>query len=116
MAISDVTKEAVFKAVDEYRSLGQTAFLAKYGFGKSTRYLLRVDGEDFDSKAIVGAAHGYALPEMGPLANSAFSGGKDAAAGILEGLGFQIIENEASTKRVWTLDELSPVRPSFLQS
>ncbi len=110
MAISDVTKEAVFKAVDEYRALGQNAFLEKYGFGKSTRYLLRVDGEDFDSKAIVGAAHGYALPEAGPLANSAFSGGKDAAAGVLEGLGFQIIEKEASSKRAWTVDELSPVQ------
>ena len=110
MAISDVTKDAVLKAVDEYRALGQDDFLEKYGFGKSTRYLLRVDGEDFDSKAIVGAAHGYALPGVGPLANSAFSGGKDAAAGVLEGLGFQIFEREASAKRVWTIGELSQVQ------
>lgn len=110
MAISDVTKDSVLKAVEEYRTLEQNAFLEKYGFGKSTRYLLRVDGEDFDSKAIVGAAHGYALPEAGPLENSAFSGGKDAAAGVLEGLGFQIIEKEVTTKRFWTLDELSPVQ------
>ena len=110
MAISDVTKDAVLKAVDEYRALGQDTFLEKYGFGKSTRYLLRVGGQNFDSKAIVGAAHGYALPEVGPLANSAFSGGKDAAAGVLEGLGFQIFEREASTKRVWTVDELSQVQ------
>lgn len=107
---SDVTKDSVLKAVEEYRTLEQNAFLEKYGFGKSTRYLLRVDGEDFDSKAIVGAAHGYALPEAGPLENSAFSGGKDAAAGVLEGLGFQIIEKEVTTKRFWTLDELSLVQ------
>lgn len=110
MAISDVTKDSVLKAVEEYRALGQNAFLEKYGFGKSTRYLLQVDGEDFDSKAIVGAAHGYALPEAGPLSNSAFSGGRDAAAGVLKGLGFPIIEKEASNKYVRTLDELSPVQ------
>ncbi|WP_158514354.1 HNH endonuclease [Nioella sediminis] len=110
MALSDVTKASVLKAVEEYRAIGQTAFLEKYGFGKSTRYLLRIDGEDLDSKAIVGAAHGYALPEIGPLANSAFSGGKDAAAGVLKRLGFQTFEREASTKRVWAVDELSLVQ------
>jgi hypothetical protein len=110
MALSDVTKEAVLKAVEEFRVLGQDTFLEKHGFGKSTRYLLRIDGEDFDSKAIVGAAHGYALPELGPLANSDFSGGKDAAAGVLERLGFQIFQKEVSTKRIWTLDELSPAQ------
>jgi 5-methylcytosine-specific restriction enzyme A len=110
MALSNVTTDSVLRAVEEYHALGQNAFLEKYGFGKSTRYLLRINGEDFDSKAIAGAAHGYAFPELGPLANSAFSGGKDAAARVLEGLGFQIVEKEASGKRVWALDELSSVQ------
>ena len=110
MALSDVTKEAVLKAVEEYYALGQKVFLEKYGFGKSTRYLLRIDGEDFDSKAIVGAAHGFALPKLGPLANLDFSGGKDAAAGLLERLGFQIVEKGATSKRVWTLEDLSRVQ------
>lgn len=110
MALSNVTKEAVLEAVDEFRALGQDAFLERYGFGKSTRYLLRIDGNDFDSKAIVGAAHGYALPELGPLKASDFSGGKDAAAGLLKRLGFQVIENDGSSRRIWTLEDLSPVQ------
>lgn len=110
MALSDVTNEAVLEAVEEFRSLKQEAFLEKYGFGTSTRYLLKIDGEEFDSKAIVGAAHGYALPEVGPLKNSDFSGGKNAAAGLLEGMGFQIVEKKPPSRRIWALDDLSPVQ------
>ena len=58
MALNDITREAVLRAVDEYQELGQKAFLEKYGFDRATKYLLTLEGEDFDSKAIVGAAHG----------------------------------------------------------
>ncbi|HSH58280.1 MAG TPA: hypothetical protein VK988_01310 [Acidimicrobiales bacterium] len=43
----------------EYDRLGQERFLGEYGFGEVTRYLLRVDGRLYDSKAIVGDAYGY---------------------------------------------------------
>lgn len=87
--ISDVTKDSVPKAVKECHAIGQKAFLEKYGIETSTRYLLRINGEDSDSKAIVGAAHGNALPELGQRANSAFSSGKGAATGVMGRLGFR---------------------------
>jgi hypothetical protein len=39
--------------------LGRDAFLAKYRFGKARNYFLDYAGTLYDSKAIVGAEHGY---------------------------------------------------------
>ena len=58
----------------EYDRLGQGRFLEKYGFGAARSYRLMVEGKTYDSKAIVGAAHGY-LPGHEPLAAADFSGG-----------------------------------------
>lgn len=82
MALSDVTIDSVLRAVEEYRALGQNAFLEKYGFGKSTRYLLRIDGEDFDSKAIVGAAPGFGGPYVAALAAADRSAKVGSAIGL----------------------------------
>jgi hypothetical protein len=60
---------AVTAAIDEFERVGRTSFLDKYGFGKSREYMLRdpSTGKLYDSKAIVGAAYGYAFPDDGPL-------------------------------------------------
>jgi hypothetical protein len=78
------------KAVKEFDEIGRDAFLKKYGFGPSRDYFLVVDGREYDSKAIVGAAHGFEFPDQGPLDRATFSGGKNAAAKKLGELGFEI--------------------------
>lgn len=73
--------------------MGRERFLETYGFGASRRYLLRLDGQLYESKAIVGVAFKYETPD-GPLRASQFSGGVGAggAARQLQDLGFEIID------------------------
>ena len=59
MGLSDITsRQAVLDAVDEFERLGRSTFLKRYGFGQSRDFFLVVNGRHYDSKAIVGAAHG----------------------------------------------------------
>lgn len=78
------------QAIAEYDDLGRDAFLAKYGFGEALAFFLVHEGRRYDSKAIVGAAHGIEHPELGPLSNQQFSGGASSAAGVLRRLGFEV--------------------------
>lgn len=60
MALADLTnRHAVLQALAEYNDLGRDTFLATYGFGKARSYYLQHAGRLYDSKAVVGAAHGY---------------------------------------------------------
>jgi hypothetical protein len=91
MALTDITSpQAILDAVAEYDRLGQTAFLQKYGFGQAREYFLVVDGREYDSKAIIGAAHGYQFPDQGPLRARDFSGGYATVQRLLESLGFTV--------------------------
>jgi 5-methylcytosine-specific restriction protein A len=92
-----VSRTAILEAVEEYGRVGRSAFLAKYGFSQARRYFLAWQGQLYDSKAIVGAAHGYEFPEQGSLAPADFSGGEATVKRKLEALGFEIV----------ALDELS---------
>lgn len=87
------TTGSVRRAVAEYARLGRERFLETYGFGASRRYLLRLDGRLYESKAIVGVAFKYETSD-GPLRASQFSGGLGAmgAARQLQDLGFEIID------------------------
>ncbi|MFC7817014.1 MULTISPECIES: hypothetical protein [unclassified Streptomyces] len=96
MALNEITRAAVLKAVEEYDRLGRDAFLERYGFGPSRSYLLRIDGKEYDSKAVVGAAHGC-LPGRNPLGRDEFSGGKDHAAKLLSDLGFDVVIRATGT-------------------
>lgn len=84
---------AVKLALDEFDQLGRTAFLEKYGFGRSREYMLRdpVTGNLYDSKAIVGAAYGYAFPDKGPLGADSFSGGEATVERVLSDLDFEVV-------------------------
>lgn len=84
---------AVVAAIREYDLLGRTAFLEKYGFGKSREYMLRdaSSGKIYDSKAIVGAAYGYAFPGNGPLRPEDFSGGEATVERVLSKLNFEVV-------------------------
>jgi 5-methylcytosine-specific restriction enzyme A len=67
MRLPDITRAEVLAAVVEYDELSQDVFLRKYGFNRARSYLLIHEGKAYDSKAIVGAAHGF-LDGENPLA------------------------------------------------
>ena len=91
MALRELSRHEILRAVAEYDRLGQDRFLEKYGFGAARSYRLVVDGKTYDSKAIVGAAHGF-LPGRKPLAAADFSGGAATVGHLLSSLGFQVTQ------------------------
>lgn len=99
MAVRDVTREAVLAAIREYDRLGQDAFLAEYGFDQARSYLLIYDGKAYDSKAIVGVAHGF-LPGEQALAANEFSGGEATVGRLLRRLGFTVQVGEVTGRRL----------------
>jgi 5-methylcytosine-specific restriction protein A len=115
MALSDLTPASVEAAIAEFDAVGRDIFLERYGFGAARRYFLSVNGKLYDSKAIVGAAHGYISPTHMPLQKDEFSGGENSVAGVLRQLGFDIViqvENGKNAREVplrnphWIRDEL----------
>jgi hypothetical protein len=77
MGLSDIkNRQPVLDAIAEFDRLERNRFLKKYGFGPSRSYWLVHDGRRYDSKAIIGAAHGYARPDLGPLKAGVFTGGE----------------------------------------
>jgi MrcB-like, N-terminal domain len=96
VALADLTSaDAVLAAMREFENLGRDEFLARYGFGRSRDYELIHDGKRYDSKAIVGAAHGHQHSELGPLSPSDFSGGTPTI-NKLKQLGFEVGRVETS--------------------
>jgi 5-methylcytosine-specific restriction enzyme A len=85
---------AVLSAITEYDRLSQASFLSKHGFRKSTRYILRYEGHDYDSKAIAGVAFGiqHKTSPLRPGTGEIHGGVKThEAAGVLMTLGFGIV-------------------------
>ena len=91
MALRELSRHEILQAVAEYDRLGQDRFLEKYGFGMARSYWLVVDGRTYDSKAIVGAAHGF-LPGQEALAARDFSGGAARVGRLLSRLGFEVTQ------------------------
>ncbi|MFD8246926.1 HNH endonuclease [Nocardia sp. NPDC059691] len=102
MGVRDITRPAVLAALHEYDRLGRDAFLERYGFDKAREFHLVFDGKRYDSKAIVGAAHGY-LDGREPLRASEFSGGESTVARKLRELGFTVPPRRSPA---WARDEL----------
>lgn len=101
MALSDVTSDSVLLAVAEFKQLGRDAFVKKYGFRRARGYYLVIDGEEYDSKAILGAAHGHLGNGSVPLGPKDFSGGDRRVVPILEGkLGFRVRTPHSPDTRV----------------
>ena len=88
MALGDIDAPAVLKAIAECREIGSQEFLRRYGFGRARAYALVFEGDAFDSKAIVGAAHRYATAAV--PARTAFRGGEGTVVKRLRDLGFTI--------------------------
>ncbi|WFE25906.1 HNH endonuclease [Solwaraspora sp. WMMD791] len=101
MTLADVTRSAVLAALAEYDRLGQDEFLQLHGFGKAQAYYLEHGGKLYDSKAIVGAAHGISGDR--PWRSDDLTGGDKSVGETLRRLGFTVrfIRNPA-----WTRDEV----------
>jgi len=89
VSLNDIAREAVLAAIAEYDELGQDVFLDKYGFHPARSYVLVHDGKRYDSKAIVGVAHGY-MPGRHSLTPGEFSGGEATVGRLLRRLGFTV--------------------------
>jgi hypothetical protein len=111
MSLSQITDpRAVDSAIDEYDRLTRDEFLRKYKFGRSLKYFVVRDGRRYDSKAILGAAHGYQYPDRGPLKPGDFSGGEAQTVPKLRSLGFQIVTgtedrdaDPSGTRQFWAI-------------
>jgi 5-methylcytosine-specific restriction enzyme A len=99
--LSDVTRDSVVKAMQEYDQLGREAFLARYGYGQARRYLLVDGGKSYDSKAIVGVAHGYATGRF--LRPADFTGGDMTVGRLLIDRGFTV---HRSSNPDWEWEEV----------
>jgi hypothetical protein len=84
-----IRPEHVLQAIEEHDRLGRSAFLAQHGFPESKGFVLRHEGRDYDSKAVLGVAHRYATGT--PLRAADFSGGRDVAGRRLTALGFEVV-------------------------
>lgn len=90
MGPGDVTsRAAVESAMREYDEMGRESFLTKYGFKRSTKFVVVHNRREYDSKALLAAAHGFQHPDEGPLLNN-FSGGEQTTARF-RALGFTIV-------------------------
>jgi hypothetical protein len=89
VALRDVTHGSVRSAMQEFDELGRDRFLERYGFGRAREYFVIEGGRRYDSKALVGAAHGRE-PGRSPLRPSDFSGGDQTVAAHLGRLGFRV--------------------------
>ncbi|MGW5689615.1 HNH endonuclease [Streptomyces asiaticus] len=94
--MTDITRREVEQAMAEFDRLGRDRFLQRYGFRRAVRYLLSHDGKLYDSKAIVGAAHGF-LPGQQPLTWKQLSGGAKHAAGLLRRLDLSVEDGGGTT-------------------
>jgi hypothetical protein len=101
MPLSDITDPAAVRsAIAEYDRLGRDDFLRRYHFGRAREYFLIHEGGEYDSKAILGAAHGYQFPDRGPLRPQDFTGGDASTARRLRELGFDVERRARSTNSV----------------
>jgi hypothetical protein len=113
VSLADLTEpDAVRAAIREFDAIGRDAFLEKYGFGPAREYFLEFDGELYDSKAIVGAAHGYQYPDRGPLRSADFSGGEATVQAKLHSVGFRVVTTTrdpepAEARASWSPEEVA---------
>ncbi len=98
--------------MDEFDRVGRDNFLRKYNFGPARAYFVRRDGKYYDSKAIVGAAHGYQYPQKGQLRAEDFSGGENTVRAQLEALGFTVEVRGSDESPTVTSHDIELIRQS----
>jgi hypothetical protein len=85
---TEVTRDDVVRAIDEYDRLGSEAFFAEHGFSYARSYELVWQKRRYPPKAILGTAYELATGER--LASADFEGGKAGAVAVLTKLGFTV--------------------------
>ncbi|MFF5154751.1 HNH endonuclease [Streptomyces sp. NPDC000348] len=110
MGLGDIRYEDVIAATEEFRRLGRDNFLRTYGFKRARSYEMVLDGLRYDSKAIVGVAHGHATGDF--LSAGDFSGGAATVARCLHELGFVVETGETSLDRSALLERLRKLKVS----
>jgi hypothetical protein len=75
-----IDARALSQAVDEFKYLGRSKFLKKYGFARSSKFYFLHKQHIYDTKSLVGASYFYATGEK--LSNSGLSGGRQTLAAI----------------------------------
>ena len=93
------SRKAVLQAIEEFDRNGREDFLKRYGFKASSRYMIKQNGRSYDSKAILGVAHGYDRRGAKPLAASEFSGGAATVQKNLRRLGFRVVKSNTTKQR-----------------
>jgi hypothetical protein len=91
MGLADITRGGIIAAMAEHDLLGRDRFLQKYGFAPARKYLIDHESRLYDSKAIVGVAHGFDCPGLGSLDATSFSGGLRHAVEVCSRLGFDVV-------------------------
>lgn len=94
MSLGNITRESVLATIAEFDKVGRDAFLDRYGYGPARSYILEYEGGHYDSKAIVGVAHGFATGR--PLVAASFNGGAATVQRTLEALGFHVVSTAAA--------------------
>ncbi len=90
MAVKDIGREAVERALDEFLDTSRQDMLEKYGGGPSTKWYIEADGRYFDQKLIVRAAHMHqGLGQLGPRGSEWFNA--DQARSHLKELGYRVV-------------------------
>ena len=99
MGQRDIRKQDVRRAIAECKRLGEREFLKVHGYKQSKSYLLLDGGRFYNSKAIVGVAHGYATGKT--WSHNDHSGGAATVVPLLEKLGYKIVKQPFDECPVW---------------
>lgn len=105
-----VRSEHVLSAMGECDEQGDEEFLSVHGFEKTLTYVLWHKGRGYDSRAVLGVAHGYATGTV--VRSEEFSGDEDEAAQVLTHLGFDIEPTGAPSDE----DEPEPVSEESMRA
>jgi hypothetical protein len=89
---TEVTRDDVVRAIQEYDRVGPERFFSEHGFGPSRTYELVWDERRYPHKAILGTAFELATGER--LASADFEGGRSGAVAVLTKLGFDIQDRQ----------------------
>lgn len=87
---TEVTRDHVLRAVEEYDRVGPDDFFTTHGYGPSRTYELVWQHKRYPHKAILGTAYELATGQR--LSPGDFEGGKAGAVAVLQKLGFTIEE------------------------
>jgi putative restriction endonuclease len=100
MFVDELTEStAVLRAAEEYRRLGQRAFLKKHGIGAVYRYHVVVDDQLHDAAAIAGVAFNYqhSSRETDSPRSARSNDSESTIVSALTRLGFSVVNSEPAT-------------------